>query len=881
MKTIYKSILLIATTAFALNACSQREDFQVPNENEEITLKFNIRNADEPVITKALLGTENRKYFLDWENGDKIGTFSVGSFPNDQTTSNNNAGSVEVSGNNYTLNVQTFNAGTVTDIYSYFPYSAAAGKNKAAAVMTIPASQFMDADGFDADAMPMAGAPVTVDLTTTANTDTPCGTINFFNLGSIINFKIYSSTDTDETLTSVKYISGTGNLGGNYTIDLTGIDGNNETTLALGGTGSDAEITTTHRAAPAIGTGKENAIDVYMVVAPGTYSGTQVVVTTSAKTYTLNASGEKTYNRSSIKPMYVDIQKGTQGEVPEEETWTKVTNASDFTAGTYYILRADGAYYVPNGKGNPSCVVYTAGDAITNAMKWNATVSGDGLVFESVSEAGNYLWTTNTGSANTITVAETSTGEKASNVWSFASITVGDNTYYTATAGESKYLVSYGTSNWRYYATGNINNNNIPAEFYKLQAGDIPQKETPELAFNNPTTIVNVEETVTNIATINPSTLAVTYSSSNEDVATVTSAGVVTGVAPGTATITASFAGNETYNEASVSYEITVVDPNGNDGSAEKPYLASEAATIALGGSTQSDVYVKGIISKITTAFNSQYSNVSFDISDNGLTSGSQFRIYRTAATSADDFKVGDAVTFKGKFTVFQTTPEFEEGSELISQLLAPRFSPDGGSFTGDSQSVTLTSDSGAEIRYTFGETLPSSTTGTVYSGAITITATTTINALAVKDGIVTGVVSKTFTKNSSLSADAVFDYPTLYSSTTSGSVNLDGASNVVDGVKIEYAKVSGNNAPQYYANGTNLRIYNESTMTFTAPSGKKITAIDFNQGTTTWASGKMSGDSGSINDTDKKWINASGASTVVLTITGSFRFTKIVVTYE
>ena len=128
---------------------------------------------------------------------------------------------------------------------------------------------------------------------------------------------------------------------------------------------------------------------------------------------------------------------------------------------------------------------------------------------------------------------------------------------------------------------------------------------------------------------------------------------------------------------------------------------------------------------------------------------------------------------------------------------------------------------------------------------------------------------------------DAVFDYPTLYSSVTSGSISLDGESDTVDGVTIAYAKVSGNNAPQYYSNGTNLRIYNESTMTVTVPSGKLITSIDFSQGTTTWASGKMTADSGNVNDSAKKWTSSSDVSSVVLTVTGSFRFTQIVVTYK
>ena len=86
-------------------------------------------------------------------------------------------------------------------------------------------------------------------------------------------------------------------------------------------------------------------------------------------------------------------------------------------------------------------------------------------------------------------------------------------------------------------------------------------KATPVVAFNNPTTTVNVGGTpVTNVASITPNTLAVTYSSSDENVATVTAAGVVTGIAEGTATITAAFAGNDNYEAASGNYEMTVVD---------------------------------------------------------------------------------------------------------------------------------------------------------------------------------------------------------------------------------------------------------------------------------------------------------------------------------
>ena len=749
-----KSFALIAIAALSLAACSKKEA-PIDNENEMITLKFNIKNADD-ATTRALLGTDSKgNRFLNWEDGDQIGSFAEGTFGS-YSTSNNNAGTVEVNGDNFTLNIQTFNSGNVTKIYSYYPFSSAAGKEKTAAIVSIPATQYITVDGFDADAMPMAGAPVTVDLATAANTDTPCGTINFSNLGSIINFKIYSSEDTDETLTSVKYVASSGKLGGSYTIDLTAIDAADESTLALGGNGAESEITTIHQGKPAIGTGKSNAIDVYMVVAPGTYSGTQVVVTTSAKTYTLTASGEKTYVRSHVKPMYVDIQMGEEGELPQEETWVKVTSVSDFTAGTYYILNWDEKKYLPNIEAGTAPSAKDFMGNVTDDMKWEATVSDDGLIFKNP-ESELYLWGQD-GTNNGVRVKKTAPASSSNNVWKF---TANSSFGVIASVGSTRYLATYNNGgnqqDWRNYQITSIGDgtntnssgevttsvNNFPAVFYKLQAGDVPQKETPELAFSNPTTTVNVGETVTNVAAIVPSTLTITYSSSNEDVATVTNAGVVTGVAAGTATITAAFAGDEEYNAVSASYVIIVIDPNANDGSEEKPYTASEAVTVVKSGRTQSDAYVKGIISKITTSYNSQYGNVSFDISDDGLTTGDQFRIFRAEASSADDFKVGDAVTFKGNILYYNNqTPEMEQGNVLISQLHAPVLSP----ANGAAESVSITADQGATIRYTTDGSKPTAESGSVYSTAITISAATTIKAIAVKDGVVTGVVSGEFT---------------------------------------------------------------------------------------------------------------------------------------
>ncbi len=892
MKTFFKSLVLIAAAAFTLSACSQKENFEPSNLNDQITLKFNIRNSDDATVTKALLGTESGKNFLNWEDGDQIGTFSVGSFASNQTTSNNNPGTVEVSGDSYTLNVQTYNTGDITNIYSYFPHSATAGKDKTAAIVSIPESQTMNASGFDADAMPMAGEPVTVDITTTtANTDTPCGTINFSNLGSIIKFRVYTSTSTTETLTSVTYKAT--NIGGAFTIDLTAIDASDESSLALTASDAVSEITTAYTTHPAIATGADNAIDVYMVVAPGTYTGSQVVVTTNEHIYTLDASSAKTFTRSHVKPMKIDISKGTPGDLPTPETWTKVTKASDFTAGTYYILRGDGAYYLPNSvasSGAPACVAPPTDGSITNAMKWTATESDGGLIFESVANAGNYLWGANTN--NGVRVNTTSTASGASKVWHFTTTTVSSTTYYTAYAYATRYLTSYGNQDWRNYTSASTTN--IPAEFYKLDVVDNRTEVT--LSFASAIiekTTDDYDEFTGQVANASPNVSAVTshitYELTGDAIGTVNaSSGAVSlnGTA-GTATIEASFVGDESYKPASASYEITVVDANANDGSASKPYTASEAVDVASasGFTDTNNVYVKGIV---CTTGSISSGAVNYYLSDDGTTT-KKFEVYKGKYISGADFtaetnlKLGDYVVACGTLTYYSggSQAEFAQGSNVISVLRAPSFSPADGNFSTATLSVTITADSGTQIRYTTDGTNPTATTGTVYSSAISINATTTIKAIAVKDGVVTGVVSKTYTKVSSVSVTANFIFNTdagisalgISKPASSAGTSL-AATYTVDNVVMDVTHGS-TDTRVWNSNGTlDLRIYkNGGSLTFSVPSGKNIKTIAITGGTVD----VFSASTGTYSN--GTWTGS--ANSVTLTATATGKINTIAVTYE
>lgn len=69
------------------------------------------------------------------------------------------------------------------------------------------------------------------------------------------------------------------------------------------------------------------------------------------------------------------------------------------------------------------------------------------------------------------------------------------------------------------------------------------------------------------------------------------------------------------------------------------------------------------------------------------------------------------------------------------------------------STSVTMSAESGAEIHYTLNGSIPTAASS-LYSSAITLNATTTVKAIAIKDGVTSSVATKMFTKSEQPSGD-------------------------------------------------------------------------------------------------------------------------------
>ena len=176
----------------------------------------------------------------------------------------------------------------------------------------------------------------------------------------------------------------------------------------------------------------------------------------------------------------------------------------------------------------------------------------------------------------------------------------------------------------------------------------------------------------------NANNLPISYSSDNTGVATIDAEGVITLVAAGVANITAEFEGNDEYEEASVSYKLTVKAPSDPSedisNTPETAYTVAQAfELITAGKGLDNKVYVKGYITDIKEV-NTQYGNATYYLNDeNAYTAETALEVFRgnylngEKFSAEDQIKVGDEVIVYGKLVDYNGTKEFTTGSQIYS----------------------------------------------------------------------------------------------------------------------------------------------------------------------------------------------------------------------
>lgn len=166
--------------------------------------------------------------------------------------------------------------------------------------------------------------------------------------------------------------------------------------------------------------------------------------------------------------------------------------------------------------------------------------------------------------------------------------------------------------------------------------------------------------------------LAVKYSSDDPDVAAIDAAtGEITLGIPGKTNITAEFKGNDEYEAAKVTYELTVKAASTVNikNTPETAYTVAKALElINAGEGLDAKVYVKGQITSIKEV-SASFGNATYDISDDA-TAANKLTVFRgyfydnKHFTSNDQIKVGDVVVVYGKLVNYNNkTPQVTSSS--------------------------------------------------------------------------------------------------------------------------------------------------------------------------------------------------------------------------
>ncbi|MBO7068947.1 MAG: bacterial Ig-like domain-containing protein [Bacteroidaceae bacterium] len=328
---------------------------------------------------------------------------------------------------------------------------------------------------------------------------------------------------------------------------------------------------------------------------------------------------------------------------------TSTYPASGFAEADGFVTDGDNGTWT----GEAKTVTLTASNKQVRMTKITVTVEAETpKVLDFITLSGDYPTTFHVGDAFShegIVVTATYEDETTRNVTASAEFTG----YDMANAGEQTVTVSYTENEVTKTATYDINVN-APATLLSISlSGTYPTEFGQGDAFSSEGIIVTANFDDSTTADV---TAEATFTGYDMDVL-------------GEQTVTVSYEGQE------ATYTITIVEKKGT---VINPYTVAEARAAIDEGTGVTGVYAKGIVSKIVTAYNSQFGNITYNISVDGTTEGEQLQAYRGFSfdgawfTSEYDVMVGDEVVIYGNLKKYKTTYEFDANNYLISLVRKP-----------------------------------------------------------------------------------------------------------------------------------------------------------------------------------------------------------------
>ncbi len=267
------------------------------------------------------------------------------------------------------------------------------------------------------------------------------------------------------------------------------------------------------------------------------------------------------------------------------------------------------------------------------------------------------------------------------------------------------------------------------------------------------------------------------------------------------------------------------VEPTG-EGTLASPYNVAKALAIIRAGTyTTDEVYVSGIISQIDDIDTGNYGNSTYYISDDGKTS-TQLEVFRGYSVNgekfkaADEIKVGDKVVVLGKLTLYKETPEFAQGSKIVSLngnggTVEPTPEP-----TPDPVGENLLSNGGFE---TWADGLPTGWKSTSTASNATLSQSTTAKSGNYSVLVEGATANKRLASAEMTLAAGTYKFTVFYKSAEAG---------VNGSIQLGYATIDAENKPTYvYSNNyvDSSDEWKEVSNTFTLEAETKICLVVMN----------------------------------------------------
>ena len=366
------------------------------------------------------------------------------------------------------------------------------------------------------------------------------------------------------------------------------------------------------------------------------------------------------------------------GSVWATDKWVK-TDPADLANGDVVVIVDQTSVKAMSNTGStssaPSATAVTLNadkseisSEVVAALQWVVTVDNGSYKF-GVSGTTNYLYCTATNNGVRV-------GTNANNAFTWEEADENSTESFLYNTATKRYIGVYNKSDWRCYTTVNNNIKACVTAFYKKTAGVDPSKDDVTLSFPEASYTADINDGFTApTASADKTITGIKYSSTNEAVATVNeSTGAVTLKKKGVTTIKATFDGDDDYNSAEASYELTVTNRNANDGSQTKPFTVEEAIDfITAKEYGDGNYYVKGIISTVSSSSVISGGYLTYYISDDGTTAN-QLQVYKGKGkdnaefTAVDDIETGDEVVVVGPLLYYNDkTPEINTGNYIYS----------------------------------------------------------------------------------------------------------------------------------------------------------------------------------------------------------------------